>query len=71
MAIGFTRKALAEHLETSVRYVEELDARREGPPRVKIGGKWIYPFDGVNDWLQARIQVQCNAPNGLPDSLLG
>ena len=62
MSIGFTRKTLAKRWKSSVRYVEELDARREGPPRRKIAGKWIYPVDGVEDYEKALTEVQCNSP---------
>lgn len=58
------RDELAKYLDTSKRYVEALDAKREGPPRVKIAGKWRYPMPGVKAWIKARIEIQCNAPGG-------
>ena len=63
MSLGLDRKGLAEFFDSSVRYIEDLDAKREGPPRVKIAGKWIYPITGVYAWIEARTEVQCNAPN--------
>jgi hypothetical protein len=60
---GFDREALACYFGASKRYVEDLDSRREGPPRVKIAGKWIYPKAGVDAWIAARTEIQCNAPN--------
>lgn len=59
---AFDRDELAKYLRTSKRYVEELDARRTGPPRIKIAGKWRYPTPGVKTWIKARIEIQCNAP---------
>ena len=59
---GFDRKSLAEYLGASLRYVEDLDAKREGPPRVQIAGKWRYPKAGVEAWLKAKTETQCNAP---------
>ena len=60
---AYDRKGLAEHLNTSERYIEYLDANREGPPRVKIAGKWRYPKAGVEAWLRAKTETQCNAPD--------
>jgi hypothetical protein len=58
------RDGLAKYLHTSKRYIEALDAKREGPPRVWIAGKWRYPMPGVKAWIKARIEIQCNAPSG-------
>jgi hypothetical protein len=62
---AFDRKGLAGYLDASERYIEYLDANREGPPRVKIAGKWRYPKSGVDNWIQARTETQCNAPGNL------
>ena len=59
---AYDRLGLAKYLDTSLRYIEDLDAKREGPPRVKIAGKWRYPMPGVKAWIKARIEIQCNAP---------
>ena len=56
------RPGLAKYLKTSLRYIEDLDAKREGPPRVWIAGKWRYPMPGVKAWLKALTEIQCNAP---------
>ena len=58
------RPELAKYLGTSQRYIEDLDAKREGPPRVWIAGKWRYPRKGVDDWIRSRIEAQCNAHSG-------
>ena len=65
---GFDRRGLAEYLGASLRYIEDLDAKREGPPRVKIAGKWRYPMPGVTAWIKARTEVQINALGGKPPS---
>lgn len=57
------RSGLAKYLNSSVRYIEGLDAKREGPPRVKIAGKWRYPMPGVEAWIRARTEIQCNSPS--------
>jgi len=58
------RPGLAKYLGTGLRYIEDLDAKREGPPRVWIAGKWRYPMPGVKAWIKARTEIQCNAPSG-------
>ena len=64
---AYDRKGFAEYLDASERYIEYLDANREGPPRVKIAGKWRYPKRGVDAWITARTENQCNAP-GTPEA---
>ena len=56
------RPGLAKYLKSSLRYIEDLDAKREGPPRIKIAGRWRYPMPGVKAWLKAKTEIQCNAP---------
>ena len=62
MAFGYTRKTLANRWDCSVRHIEELDAKREGPPRIWIAGKWIYPPDGVEAYEQSRTEIQNYSP---------
>ena len=62
----FDREGLADFLEESTRTVARRDAKREGPPRVKIGRKWWYPADLAKKWLEAQIEHQCNAPKVDP-----
>jgi len=35
-------------------YLANLDSRNEGPPRQRVGQKWIYPTRPFADWLRAR-----------------
>lgn len=35
-------------------YLANLDSRGEGPPRQRVGQKWIYPTRGFADWLRKR-----------------
>ena len=63
MKDAYDRPGLARRLGSGQRYIEFLDAKREGPPRVKIAGKWFYPKAGVEAWLKAKTEIQCNAPS--------
>ena len=56
------RKELSSEAHQSERTIARWDAKREGPPRVKIGRKWYYPASEACKWLQAKIEYQCNAP---------
>jgi predicted DNA-binding transcriptional regulator AlpA len=58
---AYDRVGLAKYLNTSLRYIEDLDAKRKGPPRIKLAGRWRYPKSDVEKWLKARIEIQCNA----------
>jgi hypothetical protein len=64
---AYDRDELAKYLGTSKRYIEELDALRRGPPRLKLAGKWRYPKPGVDSWLKARIEYQYNATQSTVD----
>jgi hypothetical protein len=35
-------------------YLANLDSRGEGPPRQRVGQKWIYPTRPFAGWLRAR-----------------
>lgn len=38
-------------------YLANLDAKGEGPPRVRIGQKWAYNVQDFVDWLRQRSQA--------------
>ena len=59
----YDRNQLAARTDNSTRTIARWDAKRIGPPRVKIGRKWYYPIPETEAWLRAGIEVQCNAPN--------
>jgi hypothetical protein len=59
----FDREQLAEFTDTTPRTIARWDAKRIGPPRVKIGRKWYYPIPEANNWLKAQIEFQRNAPD--------
>lgn len=62
----FDRETLANYLNETPRTVARRDAKHEGPPRVKIGRKWLYPKDLTKKWFEAQIEHQCNAPKVDP-----
>ena len=39
----------------SLSYMQNLDSRGDGPPRVKLGRKVGYLRDPLVDWLEARM----------------
>lgn len=39
----------------SAAYLSNLDSRKQGPPRIKIGRNVGYLRDPLIDWLEARI----------------
>lgn len=40
----------------SPRYLANLDSKKVGPPRVRIGGKVAYPVEGLIRWMERRTQ---------------
>ena len=40
----------------SVSYMQNLDSRGEGPPKIKIGRNVGYLRDSLIDWLEARME---------------
>ena len=58
----YDRNELANYLGCSRRSIERYDEQRKGPPRLMIAGRWLYPAQGVEDWLEAQIEIQRNAP---------
>jgi excisionase family DNA binding protein len=50
----FTKSTLAEYLGITLRSLDRLDVRREGPPRVKIGRRVLFRREAVEAWLQER-----------------
>lgn len=50
-----TRQGLAALLGIGVRTLARYDALGEGPPRLKLGGRWLYSVTGARDWLRARL----------------
>lgn len=43
-------KQVADHLNISVRTLQSLRLRGEGPPFYKLGGNVRYKFDEVDAW---------------------
>lgn len=58
----FDRPGLADWANVTKRTIARWDAKRIGPPRVKIGRKWYYPIPGAVAWRRAQIEYQRNAP---------
>lgn len=50
----WTRKQLAQQFGVSVRTISNWHSRREGPPRVEVGGLVLYDPDAVRVWLRKR-----------------
>ncbi len=46
-----SRKQLLEILKISERTLQRLDARRKGPPRIRVGTKTMYYIPAVREWL--------------------
>lgn len=55
------RQQLAEELGVSVATIIRMDARREGPPRQRLGNRIVYHRPSVAEWLRARAQKQARA----------
>ncbi len=45
------RKELIGLLKISERTLQRLDARRKGPPRIRVGTKTMYYIPAVREWL--------------------
>ena len=58
----FDRDQLAKWADCTPRTIARWDAKRIGPPRVKIGRKWYYPIPTAHAWREAQIETQRNAP---------
>lgn len=52
------RQQLADELGVSVATIIRLDARREGPPRQRLGNRILYHRPSVADWLRQRAEKQ-------------
>ena len=56
-----TIEELAEAMGVTYRTVERWDARRIGPPRIKIGKRVYYRADAVREWILSHEQEQVRA----------
>ena len=58
-----TRREVAEHLQTSRNYLDQLSVRGEGPPFIRIGAKAVrYDPDQLAAWLADRAVRAAAAP---------
>lgn len=48
-----TRDEMAERLDVSVRTLDRSHRLGRGPPRFKIGRKWLYRVRAYRDWIEA------------------
>ena len=53
MAELLTRDEMAERLGVSVRTLDRSHRLGRGPPRFKIGRKWLYRVRAYRDWIEA------------------
>ncbi len=52
------KKEVAKRLNCTPRTIDNLVARNEGPPSVKIGRLRRFPEDGLEAWLRAKMDNQ-------------
>jgi hypothetical protein len=52
-----SRKQLLEILEISDRTLQRIDARRKGPPRIRVGKKTMYYMPAVREWLLSCLET--------------
>lgn len=50
-----TREEAARLMRGSVRWLEELQRRGDGPPCVKIGRKTLYPAAALHAWVERHV----------------
>ena len=48
------RRETANNLGISVRTLQRLEARREGPPKFRVGGQVRYRRQAVLQWIENR-----------------
>ncbi len=56
-----TKPEVATQLGISTDTLSRLEARREGPPSVKIGRKTLYRTEAVRQWLTDREAAHLRA----------
>ena len=49
-----TRDELAKELRISPRTLDAWVWKRQGPPRLKLGGRCYYKRQAVNEWLDTQ-----------------
>lgn len=49
-----TLPELAEELNVTPRTIMRWHARRQGPPRIRVGGRVYFRAGAVRDWLLAK-----------------
>ncbi len=52
MAEFLTRDEMAEQFGVSVRTLDRWHQLGRGPPRFKIGRKWLYRVRAYRDWIE-------------------
>jgi hypothetical protein len=50
-----TRQQLAQRCGLSLRTLEALATRGDGPAFVRVGRRCLYPVDATDEWLRARM----------------
>lgn len=56
-----SRPEMARELNISQRTLARLDALRQGPPRLMLGGRCLYHIPSAREWLKSRLQSQVAA----------
>jgi hypothetical protein len=54
LPVLLTRPEMARIARCSVRTLDYLRQRKDGPPAVKVSGKILYPADQARAWLLSR-----------------
>jgi predicted DNA-binding transcriptional regulator AlpA len=58
LPVLLTRPEMAKVARCSVRTLDYMRERKDGPPAVKIGGKVLFPADQARAWLLSRPVVE-------------
>ena len=58
LAQYMSRRECAAELGVSPRTLDRWNAARFGPPRTKLGGRWVYKRASVRAWLESHEQPQ-------------
>jgi excisionase family DNA binding protein len=53
----YRREEVAEMLTITVRKLDKMVAKGEGPPSITIGTRRMFPADKLDEWIAARLEA--------------